>query len=434
MKLKALSLLSAALCLAISVACEKNSPTVASDLAASTAGQAVTDAATGITVTAPSLTSPAANATFKYSDQPLTLTVKNAVRTSVSVTTTYLFEVATDSAFANKVYSKDGVAEGAGSTSLKIDTLTGPQAKNYFWHARANVGSVVSPFAVARGFSVGAQVVIQAPAVSSPTSGGVVGANGLLTVVNAARTGSVGTMSYRFDVANTSNFSNIVFTTTVTEGAGSTSATMSAALIANATYYWRVIVTDATSGVQSPYSTTTNFQYVPFQMSDATVVGSPTDLGSWPQTATITSVQFNGGGPFPVDFDRRDGPNRWGDTAFGDGSLEYTLGICVNPQGSHWYCSAVVQFWYGRELTASGNASDIGFEWFYDPARWGPITGYQPQPGENVGVFVGSGNLRNTSYNQASCPTFCERSNVQFVSWETGGFNAFTTFQKLLKR
>jgi hypothetical protein len=127
-----------------------------------------------------------------------------------------------------------------------------------------------------------------------------------------------------------------------------------------------------------------------------------------------------------VDFDRRDGPNRWLDTPFGDGDLEYTLGMCVN-NGGHWYCSAVVQFWYGRELTASGNSSNIGGSWFYDPARWGPIAGYQPQEGELVGIFVASGNLRDGSFTQAVCPRICERSDVAFVQWDGTGFGGIAS-------
>src|SRR5262249_681986 len=103
-----------------------------------------------------------------------------------------------------------------------------------------------------------------------------------------------------------------------------------------------------------------------------------------------------------------------------DGSLQYTLGMCVNISG-HWYCSAVVQFWYGRELTASAPPSLVGREWFYDVGRWGPMLGYQPSQGETVGLFVGSGNLRDGgAFPQASCPRVCERSNVALVPWTNG--------------
>jgi hypothetical protein len=104
--------------------------------------------------------------------------------------------------------------------------------------------------------------------------------------------------------------------------------------------------------------------------------------------------------------------NRWGDVPFGDGTLQYTLGMCVNPNNAgHWYCSAVVQFWFGRELDASTPPDYVGQNWFYD-ARWAPIVGYQPQPGETVGLFVVQGNQRD---GQDLTPT--ERSNVAFTPW-----------------
>jgi hypothetical protein len=95
-----------------------------------------------------------------------------------------------------------------------------------------------------------------------------------------------------------------------------------------------------------------------------------------------------------VDFDRRDGPGRWPDVGFGDGALEYTLGMCVNISGE-WNCSATVQFWYGRDLEASGRPDEIGINWWYDQ-RWGHLLGYQPACGETVGIYAAAGNLRDS--------------------------------------
>jgi len=126
-------------------------------------------------------------------------------------------------------------------------------------------------------------------------------------------------------------------------------------------------------------------------LSQATILNSPTDLAAWSRTAAITTVDFSSG-QMVVDFDRRDGPGRWPDVPFGDGgSLEYTLGLCENI-GGRWYCSAAIQYWYGRDLGAS---TAIARDWYYDPIRWGPMAGYQPAWGELVGVFVVAGNARN---------------------------------------
>src|SRR5256885_3602060 len=96
--------------LILATACEKSSPAKPSDLTANGAGGTVTDASNGITLTSPTPISPEVNQQFKFADQPLTLTVKNAVSTGSSALT-YTFEVATDAAFASKVYSKEGIAE-----------------------------------------------------------------------------------------------------------------------------------------------------------------------------------------------------------------------------------------------------------------------------------------------------------------------------------
>ncbi len=97
--------------------------------------------------------------------------------------------------------------------------------------------------------------------------------------------------------------------------------------------------------------------------------------------------------------------------------------MCAQSQGTSgpWFCSGVVQFWYGRALTDSAPPYAVGYEWFYDPARWGPLYLHQPADGELVGLFVASGNLRDgNNLNRANCPAVCERSNVALVPWTTG--------------
>src|SRR4249919_1923425 len=108
MKLKFVAIWSALALLASAAACTKASPTRPSDETASAATASVKDAVTGITLTSPTPITPTANQQFKYAEQPLTLTVGNAVSTG-STALTNTFEVASDAAFATKVFSKDGV-------------------------------------------------------------------------------------------------------------------------------------------------------------------------------------------------------------------------------------------------------------------------------------------------------------------------------------
>ena len=314
------------------------------------------------------------------------------------------------------------VAQGGanGSTSLVLPKLAG--AKTYFWRARATSGTTVGLFSAARSFNVGPEVVLQAPVLASPGSGAAVSGTISMVTNNVQRSGPVTAITYRFDLSNTAAFSPALASAVVPEQSGTTSWSPNVTLGAG-TYYWRVQAFDNASGVSSPVSGVLAFSYQPFDLHQATIVSSPQDFANWAETARITSVQFFGDS-FWVDFDRRTGPNRWPDVPFGDGSLEYTLGMCINKDG-HWYCSAVVQFWFERDLSASGVPSHVNFEWFYDFARWGPMTAYQPEEGETVGLFVCAGDCRNNDAGDRSYVK--ERSNVAFVPWSNSG-NGFFTF------
>src|SRR5262245_49988983 len=91
-------------------ACSKTNPTRPSSLESTPDTASVTDAVSGVTLTTPQLVSPNEGSKFKNVEQPVTLSIKNAVTTG-STALTYTFEVATDSGFGSKVYTKDGVAE-----------------------------------------------------------------------------------------------------------------------------------------------------------------------------------------------------------------------------------------------------------------------------------------------------------------------------------
>jgi hypothetical protein len=391
MKLKSFGIWSAlALLVATTTACQKTSPTRPSDDGASGTSASVTDAVTGITLTSPTLVTPAVNQQFKFVEQPVTLTVKNAVSTGATALT-YLFEVATDAAFATKVYTKDGVAEGAGGqTVLKIDALAGPQAKTYFWRARVTSGALAGPYASGRAFGIGAQVVLGTPSLASPAGGSTVGGQPTLTANNVARTGPAGPVLYRFEVSTSASFASLTAVATVAEGGSTTSTTLNN--LGNGTYFWRVQASDAANSVSTAFSAVSSFTVQLFDLSKANIWDNPADFKSWAETATISDIVFLDNA-FVVDFDRRDGPGRWPDVGFGSGSLEYTLGMCVNIRGT-WNCSATIQFWYGRDLEASGRPDEIGLNWWYDH-RWGDLLGYQPAYGETVGIYVAAGNLRD---------------------------------------
>jgi hypothetical protein len=356
----------------------------------------------------PRLNFPADGAAIPNLSQPLTLTVANSVTTS-SAAPTYTFEVATDSAFGTIVYSKTGVPAGAnGQTSLTIDTLA--PATTYYWRARVVAGSTTGLAATPKAFAIGPNIILQAPVLASPAQNATVG-TASLTATNVQTSGPIGQITYQFDLSDSSSFNKIVFSGKANEGAGGqTTISVTAPLTSGTTYFWRVQATDSPSGVTSPVSGTSSFQFVSFNPLSAVFVDNPADLGSWPQTTKITSVTFTSNAIL-VDFDRRDGPNRWPDAGFGGGAIEYTLGMCFNLN-NQWYCSAAIQFWYGRDLEASGLPSQIALNWYYD-ARWGPMQGHQPADGEQIAIFVAQGNNRDSGN------TYRERSD--FVIMPFGG-------------
>jgi hypothetical protein len=272
-------------------------------------------------------------------------------------------------------------------------------------------------------------VILQTPQLRAPANNGTASGNPTFTVANVGRTGPAGQVFYRFEISTSSSFQPLAVAQTVAEqGGGQTSFTFNVPQNTPAgNYFWRVQASDPSNLVTSSFSSTFQFAYQPFDMRNAIILDSPRDLAFWGETARITSVVFSPEA-FEVDFDRRDGPGRWRDLDFGDGSgntLQYTLGMCVNPNGNQWYCSAVVQFWYGRELSASTPPSYVGRNWFYD-GRWNPIVGYQPSDGEIVGLFAGTGNLRDKSFTGPSCPQICERTNVALVPWHNDDFATYT--------
>lgn len=416
---KFFSVWSALALVAMVTACAKSSPTQptsaaqtsnASTPATSSAGSVVSTPE-GATITTPAAVSPADNAQIKFSQQPVTLVVRNAVTTG-NGTLTYSFEVATDSGFANKAYTKDGVAAGNGQTSLTIDKLKG--ATTYYWRAHVMLNSAAGPNSPVRSFTIGPEVILQAPVLATPGSNATVSDQPTLVVNNVGRTGPAGTIVYTFEISQSSDFSSIADTANESEQPNTvaTSHTVSTHLTDKTTFWWRVQAADPSNAVTSPWSNANPFRVQNFDMRNAIIYDNPPNTATFRETAKITYVDT--AGPYVVvDFDRRTGPNAWREVSSGTfGPLQYTLGMCFNID-AQWYCSAAIQFWYGRELEAGGRTNEIGINWYYD-ARWGRMAGHQPAPGETIGVWVGQGNLRGGlgSYDE-------ERSNVALVQFGT---------------
>lgn len=155
------------------------------------------------------------------------------------------------------------------------------------------------------------------------------------------------------------------------------------------------------------------------------------DISTFAQTTSITHVDLGLQG-VEVQFDKRQGPNRWPDntTPGWQGSLQYSLGIALRI-GEQWVASAPIETWFGNNViggqiqntgpVCAAGTGQIACNWFYDP-RWAPLTGHQPLPGTQFGVFVVAGDARN-SYNPVR-----ERSNIVLVTMPPSGVAAAFDF------
>src|SRR5439155_20272184 len=91
-------------------------------------------------ISAPRIMQPTQSARIAVDQQPVTLMVGNATTSGVRPLT-YLFEVAVDTDFTNKVFTRNGITPGDnGQTSLRMpDALA--TGRTYFWRSRAEDGA-----------------------------------------------------------------------------------------------------------------------------------------------------------------------------------------------------------------------------------------------------------------------------------------------------
>ncbi|MFT3839464.1 MAG: hypothetical protein QM723_20945 [Myxococcaceae bacterium] len=126
--------------------------------------------------------------------------------------------------------------------------------------------------------------------------------------------------------------------------------------------------------------------------------GSAGDVASWAQTTTITAVNIVDGA-FEVDFDKKDGPNRWPDECdlpgFAPDCLQYSIWV-FEYVGGQWYGTGAIEMWYGRADTGAEPAGwtveqQIQGNWIYYSGAMGS---HVLVPGEQIGIMVTTGDER----------------------------------------
>ncbi len=237
----------------------------------------------GVAITAPKLLEPQAGKQIETAAQPVTLLVENA-STSGQRPLTYLFEVALDADFKNKVLSREDVAPGSnGRTEFKLPEPLAAE-RTYYWRVRAQDGANTGPYTSGTYFSIYTPLVLQPPSLSSPVNDTrIVDRNPTFVIGNAGRSGPVGAIVYEFQVAVDQGFGQIVSVFEQAEQAGSTRRSLGFDLGYDTRYFWRARAWEMTKNTPGPWSGTTTFR---------TVLAPP-------PTPTPTPTPGGGGGHVP---------------------------------------------------------------------------------------------------------------------------------------
>lgn len=354
-------------------------------------------------VVAPKGSLPAANASIRYIDQPVTLTIANAVVTQPG-TTMYTFEVSTDASFNAKTQTKSAVAEGAsGQTSVKLDQLAG--STDYYWHAKASSGGTDGVYGPTFKFTVGPPIVVNAPTPVTPASNAATGSLPTFTVANAQKSGPAGPITYKFEISSSPAFSPTLISATVNEGSGSTSYVAQNELPGETTLYWRVTASDALNGISSPVSSTATFvTSLTIDLTRVIYLNSP-NISGWKRTGFLQSVEQDGseaaGGPLCTKFTDPGWPDSlW---PYGGPNDDPNFGVFANQ----WYFAKIGGTWYGGagewlyRTAPSVCKAGQGTTTIGPDAGFGqPFSSWVPKVGELVGYAITSvaraGSVRRT--------------------------------------
>lgn len=390
----------------------------------------------GVNITAPKILEPAIGAKIPVDQQPVTLTVENASTSGVRPLV-YVFEVAADAAFTNMVFTREGITPGdGGRTKLRLpDPLA--TGRSYFWRTRAQDGANTGDYSAAN-FDVFTPIIIETPTPTQPAANSTVTTlRPQFVVNNANKSGPFTAVTYTIEVADSFAFTNKVATWSTGEQSGQTKFDIPTDLKHNTVYYWHVRASDSTT--TGPWSNTVAFQTfaappvpdpipvpvpsgpVPgdaINLGQVAVYNSPADIASWPATSAITQIRMDPSMGLSFEFTKQ---NVWPNPippGF-TGGIQYTVWAVVFING-RWHTSGFIEMWQGRPSTGAPILSDFARNWAYD-GRWGPMAGYQPRVGEQMGFFLSAGDARG----RGEPTSVRERTNVVIIALPAGDSGVF---------
>lgn len=356
-----------------------------------------------MTFGAPLLQQPANGVSYNFNQQPLTLTINNSVRTG-SDPVTYSVQVATDSAFTNKVFSRDGIPEGSnGTTSVTIDMLPGGQ--NYYWRWNANVGGVAGAPSSSQSFFLKPNITLSAPQILTPANGGTSNAvRPTFTVIDSTATGQPGPISYEFQVSASPTFQSLLATQTVPQTANQTSWTSNADLPVG-TIYWRVRARDVQNGVDSGFSGATFDRKAGLDLN-AVVYQLGPNIANWPETRQITATFDSSIGQLCIFWTGEDWP-----------AIPFPFDDTAQIEGNQWNFVQINGTWYGGASSwyrPNQNCKTEGGDTYFSDSFMGiqPISSAHLNPGDQFAVAIST-----PARTWPDPQTLNHRSNVIFVTW-----------------
>ncbi len=385
-----------------------------------------------VKLTTPAADEPAAGSRISTNQQPITLTVNNAT-TNGPRPLSYLFEIATDVNFANKVFVREGVEPGESHTSLRLPDLLAPD-RTYYWRARAEDGANTGEFTPPVHFAIFTPVVFQAPVPSAPIGGAVVsGPSPRIVWGNAPRTGPANGVGYVVEISVSESFATQDAYGTVPENpSGETFMDVTMVLPLNQQFFWRVRPYDATT--VGPWSATQVFRTPAAvgggsgggggggggtgasfdQLGNVIIVGGSPDVRSWAVTSQITQLGF-ANGSILLNHTKL---GQWPGVDIGGALQESTLWVFFRINGQ-WYATGAERWRPSQTSKALTQPSHISTGWFYNN-NWAPMWNYFPAVGEQVGFMVVAGSTRLDN----NAPVH-ERSNILMIPFPADGVPAY---------
>ncbi len=363
--------------------------------------------------TAPLAQQPANGVSYNFNQQPITLTITNAVRTGTE-TVTYSVEVARDAGFANKVFTRDGVAENSsGVTSVTLDPLTGDST--YYWRWKTVVNGIAGEPSTSQNFFLKPNIVLNAPQLASPASGSSINTlRPAFTVTNSSFQGQPGPISYEFQISTSSSFSPLLVDQTVAQqgGAGASTSFTPTVDLPVGTIFWRARARDAQNSVDSAFAGSASFERkAGLDLSKVIYVAPYPNISNWPETKTITNVSFDkGSGTMCIDAVGED----WPATPFiFNGPGEDSV-----VEGNQWNFVQINGQWYGGANSWYRPGQNCKFEgsgevYFSDGfAGIDPLQSVHLNPGDVWAVM-----LSTPARAYPAGKSLDHRSNVVFIVW-----------------